>query len=143
MSIDTVKIDAAAPGGEIKVSSRSKPMAKIAFFGIFGIQNLGNECTLQAILYNARKRMKEGQFLAVSFNPGDTLNRHNLPALPMSYQDFTRVRPGRLAKMFRVLFKRPIGELMDWTKAVKSLRGTDLVVMTGTGMLTDYSTTAF
>ncbi len=31
--------------------------AKVVFFGIFGIQNLGNECTLQSILQNAQLRL--------------------------------------------------------------------------------------
>jgi polysaccharide pyruvyl transferase WcaK-like protein len=143
MSTNAAKAGTTACGDERQVVPRLKPPAKIAFFGIFGIQNLGNECTLQAIVHNARERLSDGQFCAISFDPGDTLHRHNLAAVPMSYQNFTRVRPGRLAKVFRILFRRIPGELMDWAKAVKALRGMDLVVMTGTGMLTDYSTTAF
>ncbi len=143
MSTDVIKGNATALGDETQVASASKRVAKVAFFGIFGIQNLGNECTLQAIVHNARIRLRDGQFCAISFDPVDTLHRHHLAALPMSYQDFTKVRSGRLAKVFRILFKRLPGELMDWAKAVKALRGTDLIVMTGTGMLTDYSTTAF
>jgi polysaccharide pyruvyl transferase WcaK-like protein len=61
----------------------------------------------------------------------------------MPFQNFTRVRPGRLANVFRILFRRIPGELMDWAKVIKCLRDTDLVVMTETGMLTDYSSTAF
>ena len=140
MVTDTVKLASERRGS---VVSRIKANPRVAFFGIFGIQNLGNECTLQAIVHNARERLGDGQFCAISFDPSDTLHRHHLAAFPMSYQDFTRVRPGRLAKLFRILFKRLPGELMDWVKAVRGLRGTDLVVMTGTGMLTDYSTTAF
>lgn len=115
---------------------------KVAFFGIFGVQNLGNECTLQAILDCARTRLGERNLYAISFNPGDTTERHNLPAYPVSAQDFSHVRQGKLAKVFRILFKRIPGELMDWMRAVKALRGTALIVMTGTGMLTDYSTNA-
>jgi polysaccharide pyruvyl transferase WcaK-like protein len=143
MSTNVVKADITVGGDEGKSIRGSKSTAKVAFFGIFGIQNLGNECTLQAIVHNARERLSDAQFCAISFNPADTLRRHNLAAFPMSYQDFSRARPGRLAKVFRILFKRIPGELMDWARAVKDLRGTNLVVMTGTGMLTDYSTTAF
>ncbi|MGB9105964.1 MAG: transposase [Terriglobales bacterium] len=48
----------AVPPRQDKLPSPStikKP--KIAFFGIFGIQNFGNECTLQAILH---KTAREG-----------------------------------------------------------------------------------
>jgi len=126
-----------------QVVSQNAAGAKIAFFGIFGIQNLGNECTLQAIVYNARKRMSDGQFCAISYNPSDTRQRHALAAFPITNQDFSKVRPGKLARVLRILFKRPFGELRDWLRAVRNLRGTRLVIMTGTGMLTDYSTTAF
>lgn len=143
MSTDMIPVTAAAPKVEIEANFQSKSAAKIAFFGIFGIQNLGNECTLQAIACNARNRLKKSQLIAISFSPEDTLHRHSLPALPMTFRDSSRIRSGRLARVFRVLFKRPPAELMDWAKAIKALRGTDLVVMTGTGMLTDYSTTAF
>ena len=119
---------------------------KVAFFGIFGIQNLGNECTLQAMLENARRHMPAAQIYAISFNPADTLQRHNLPAVPVTQQRFAgRVRsPGLRGKLVKVLriFRRIPGEWRDWRMAVRTLRGTDLVVMTGTGMLTDYMTTA-
>lgn len=120
--------------------------SKIAFFGIFGIQNLGNECTLQSILQNARLRLPGSEICAISFNPEDTERRHQLPAIPVSQQNFDGVvrRGGMRGKIEKVLrlSRRIPGEYMDWAKAVKALRGTDLVVMTGTGMLTDYMTTA-
>lgn len=115
---------------------------RIAFFGIFGIQNLGNECTLQAILLNVRKRLPLGQTIGISFDPDDTLARHRLPAVPVSEQNFQWVkrRTGGLSKLVRILRRIP-GELNDWLSAIRALRGTDLVIMTGTGMLTDYMTT--
>ncbi len=120
--------------------------SRIAFFGIFGIQNLGNECTLQSILQNARKCLPDQDIFAISFNPEDTSRRHNLAAFPVSKQNFAGVvrrsgLRGRLAKLLRICRRIP-GELGDWLTAIKTLRGTDLVVMTGTGMLTDYMTTA-
>src|SRR5215831_11098316 len=143
MSTDIAQIRS-TPSREAQAPERgAKPAAKVAFFGIFGVQNLGNECTLQAIVHNARERLSDGKFCAISFNPDDTLARHHLAASPMSRQNYTRIRPGRLAKIFRILFRRIPGELIDWVNAIKALRGKDLVVMTGTGMLTDYSTTAF
>jgi len=142
MSANIVKLIDPDSTEDRRVDGRPKRTAKITFFGTFGIQNLGNECTLQSIVLNARERLHDGQLYAVSYDPNDTLRRHNLTALPMSYQNFTKARAGRLAKVLHILLKRIPGDLIDLTKAVKDLRGTDLVVMTGTGMLTDYSTTA-
>jgi polysaccharide pyruvyl transferase WcaK-like protein len=45
--------------------------------------------------------------------------------------------------VLRKLFHGLPAELVDWFRACKALKGTDIVVMTGTGMLTDYSTTCF
>lgn len=67
-------------------SSPPSGQARIAFFGIFGIQNLGNECTLQAILHNARKALPDADVHAISFNPTDTVRRHRLDSIPVSLQ---------------------------------------------------------
>lgn len=137
-----VDYEAASPAENKLVSPAATRRPRVAFFGIFGIQNLGNECTLQAILHNARKRLPAGEIYGISFKPDDTLRRHKLTAIAVSQQNFAGVvRRGGLAKLLR-LCRRVPGELMDWVKAIKALRGTDLVVMTGTGMLTDYMTTA-
>lgn len=124
---------------------RRATRAKVAFFGIFGFHNIGNECTLQSILQGARRYLPGSEIYAISFDPADTLRRHGVPAVPVTKQTFGPPakpgRLGRLSKPFRVL-RRIKNELIDWAAAVKALRGTDLVVMTGTGMLTDYATSA-
>lgn len=123
-------------------SSTHQTRLKLAFFGIFGIQNLGNECTLQAILYNVREHLPTAELYGICSNPHDTSRRHNLKAVPISLQNFdwVRRRTRGLAKLPRILRRIP-GELKDWFTAVSTLRGTDLVVITGTGILTDYMTT--
>ena len=127
------------------LAPRKTSHAKVAFFGIFGIHNLGNECTLQSILQGARRHLPGSDIYAISFDPADTLRRHGLFAVPVTQQTFGPAARqgllGRLSKPFRVL-RRIKNEVKDWAAAVKALRGTDLVVMTGTGMLTDYMTTA-
>jgi polysaccharide pyruvyl transferase WcaK-like protein len=142
----SVDYEVEMPTEEKAGSATAASKTKIVFFGIFGIENLGNECTLQSILQNARERMSDAEVGAISFNPADTAKRHHLEAIPVSQQNFAGIvrrggLAGKLAKVMRMLRRIP-GEFNDWRKAVKSLRGTDLVVMTGTGMLTDYMTTA-
>jgi len=144
--VSTVDYEVAVPTEDKPASAAVTKKTKIVFFGIFGIQNLGNECTLQSIVQNARQRLPHADISAVSFSPSDTLQRHHLPSLPVSRQDFAKVKrrgglAGKLAKIGRLLGRIP-GEFNDWRQAVKGLRGTDVVFMTGTGMLTDYMTTA-
>lgn len=143
MTPNVVQAEPTADRRQQQVVPVAKRKRKISLFGIFGIQNLGNECTLQAIHYNSRERLGgDAEFSAISFNTEDTAQRHQLRSLPVTLQNYVNVRTGRLARLARILFRRIPGEIRDWITAVKNLRGTDMVFMTGTGMLTDYSTSA-
>ena len=142
----SVELEVTQPIVDQPVAPAPGTGAKVVFFGIFGIQNLGNECTLQSILQNAQLRLPGAEMSAVSFNTADTEQRHKLTAIPVTVQNFSKIArrggiAGKLAKVAR-LAKRVPSEINEWRQAVKSLRGTDVVVMTGTGMLTDYMTTA-
>ena len=123
---------------------------KIALYGIFGVQNIGNECTLQAMIYNLRQQLPEAELYSICYEPQDTLARHNLTAVPITARHSRNAGSGqlprqrnKLTRLLRILFLRVPGELFGWWKAFRVLKGTDLVVMTGTGMLTDYSGSSF
>jgi polysaccharide pyruvyl transferase WcaK-like protein len=123
---------------------------RIALFGIFGIENIGNECTLQAMLHNVRQRQPDADVYGICYQPRDTLRRHGLTAVPISSRHGHNgasgqvARPGnRLTRVLRILSRRVPSELAEWSRAWRVLRGTRLLVMTGTGMLTDYNTWAF
>lgn len=129
----------------------ARKRAKVAFFGIFGVRNLGNECTLQAILHNVRQRFPDGDIYSIAYEPDDTATRHSLTALPVTARHSrpdtgsaaTAGQSSKLARLLRVLFRRLPAEALGWLQAIRLLRGTDMVVMTGTGMLTDYSNSCF
>jgi polysaccharide pyruvyl transferase WcaK-like protein len=44
-------------------SKRSGKIARISFYGNFGAGNLGNECTLQAVIEQTRRRWPDAQLL--------------------------------------------------------------------------------
>lgn len=119
---------------------------KIALFGIFGVQNLGNECTLQAMLHNVRERLPRADVFSICYEPDDTSRRYGVPAVAVSSLHHRgKQQPpsrGRGGKLRRILLQRVPAELRAWFAAVKTLRGTDLVLMTGTGMMTDYNSNA-
>lgn len=119
---------------------------KIALFGIFGVQNIGNEYTLQAMLYNVRHRANEADVYSICYDPAETQRLHGLPARNINSARLARKLPPARKFLFRLLrgtFRRIPLELYDWVRAVFILRGTDLVIMTGTGMLTDYCSVTF
>ena len=150
MTTTTVQTETAA-GVTHRNASRSADdrtgQTKVCFYGVFGVQNLGNECTLQAILHNLRERLPNADVHAVCYRPEDTILRHNIPAVAICSESRTggpgTQRSGRLRRLMRILFQRIPGEIAHWWRAVQGLRGTSLVIMTGTGMITDYITTPF
>ena len=117
---------------------------RIAFWGNFGTGNWGNECTLQAIVHNARRVAPEAELLCICSEPDDTEKRHGIPAFPISYlRRSGAAGSGRhLPRALRVL-RRAAAEAREWGKTLSIARKLDAIVMTGTGMLTDDSEGAF
>src|SRR5262249_19746877 len=101
---------------------------EIIFLGNFGTQNLGNECTLHATIYNTVKRIPDAQLKCVCTVPQDTMRRHNIPAFnfqavpiaspeqPLNGQG-SSTEYGSLMKFLRKLFLRISVELQHWAKA--------------------------
>ena len=123
---------------------------KISFLGLFGQQNLGNECTLQAILFHARKHIPDVKIHCICTDPGDTSARYNIPAFPIAnrFADGFNSRKawesyGFLRRSLRKVFVQIPMELLHWLKAIKILKGTDMLAMPGTGFLSDYATRSF
>ena len=123
---------------------------KISFLGLFGQQNLGNECTLQAIIHNVRRYFPDAEITCICTGPDDTRIRHNITAFPIlnryarGYNSKeTREKYGLLRRLLRKVFIRIPMELLHWVKAFETLKGTYMLVVPGTGFLSDYSTHAF
>jgi polysaccharide pyruvyl transferase WcaK-like protein len=117
---------------------------KVAFWGNFGRGNLGNERTLQAIIHSTRKHLPGADLICVCTGPEKALELHNIPTFPIS--DHHRmwassetwfghsIPPIRLLQ--KVLLRVPV-ELCRWSEGFKTLGGTDMLIMAGTGVLTD------
>jgi polysaccharide pyruvyl transferase WcaK-like protein len=127
------------------VSAKSNKRARISLYGNFGAGNLGNECTLQAVIEQIIRRWPDAQLLCFCTNPEDVRTRHNIAALPSEAVDKTvakrsdRRRPrGRLARIFRIAFWRIPLELVHWVKCLRAISRTDMLVVAGTGIVADY-----
>jgi polysaccharide pyruvyl transferase WcaK-like protein len=113
---------------------------RIAFWGNFGTGNWGNECTLQAIVYNARAWVPDAELLCVCTEPTDTEARHGLRSFPISHvRRQLGERMGKRPSLPARFFRRAWLEALEWAKTFQIARELDTVVMTGTGMLTDDS----
>lgn len=107
---------------------------RIGFWGPFGTRNLGNECTLHAMLDGARRHRASAELVGVCLEPSDTTSRHQVAALPISVEPAPSFLPlpGPLRKL-----RRPLWELTDWVRVLRAARGLDMLVVTGTGIITD------
>jgi polysaccharide pyruvyl transferase WcaK-like protein len=123
---------------------RGKPK-KIAFYGFFGQENLGNECTLQAIIYNTRKYFSDAEFKCICSVPEDVRIRYNIPAFPMwKMCDGVWPRPrNRLLRLVRKFLIQIPMELLHWVKAFRTLKGIHMLIFPGTGLLTDAYSKSF
>ena len=114
----------------------------ITFFGNFGTQNLGNEFTLRAIIENTRKQLPEAMVTCVCPGPRATAEAHRIPAVLISYRfagaSTPRASDNAVKKLIRRLAIRIPREVGEWLRAFRTLKGTDMLVMTGTGMLGDF-----
>jgi polysaccharide pyruvyl transferase WcaK-like protein len=114
---------------------------KISTFGVFGWYNLGNNCTLEAFLDNAHKFAPGAKLSCICPNPARITDVYHIPAFPISRTPGKawHLNKNRSLIVLSKVLNRGIAEPIVWTKAYKYLRDSDLLVMTGTGMLDDGS----
>lgn len=116
------------------VTSQGSRAPRIALWGNFGSGNLGNEATLQALVCNVRRLLPQASLTAVCSVPEDTRFRHGLPAVEISP---TRQRTAARQTPRLALLARLICEGAGWTRACRTARGLDALLVAGTGVLTD------
>ena len=114
----------------------------VALFGMFGVGNLGNECTLQAILLNLRRFLPNAQVRCICGGPHETALSCNVPAFAIRDMLLPPL-DSRILRLLRRLFLGIFIELGRWVKVIKKLAGAHMLVMTGTGMLSDVGISPF
>ena len=110
---------------------------KIAFFGHFDSTNFGNEGTLQAILYHLRCFEPNVEVTCICTGPEATTKTHNIKAIPIAETLVGFWSPrnsvGRVVRKVCRLASEPYG----WIIGLIRLRHTDMLIIPGTGVLTD------
>jgi polysaccharide pyruvyl transferase WcaK-like protein len=111
---------------------------RIAFFGHFGTQNTGNESTLLAILSRLRVTFPDSDFCCVCSEPDVVVETYGIDAVPISGRG-ARLWDRRLPIGRRVAttLAATIEELVDYVRTFRRLRGTTMMIIPGTGLLTD------
>jgi len=123
-----------APQRRTDPESRSQ----IALFGNFGAGNLGNESTLMAMLENLQRLLPEADVRCICSIPDVVSADYGIAAVPMVSPGAVRWRPR--SRFLRALKKLLLGvpnEISRWMEAHRALRDTDLLIVVGTGLLTN------
>lgn len=111
---------------------------RICFFGHFGSPNFGNEITLQSVLYHVRRLLPEAEVACICTGPEALAATQNIETIPISR---TFVKSGKLrsrvARLLRRIFIGVPSELCRWFEPFKALKATDVLIIPGTGLLTD------
>lgn len=122
----------------ISSSRRGGRPKKISFFGHFGRNNFGNESTLQAILYNLRELVPDAQFSCICTGPVQAAETYKVASIPI---ESVVIKPwpirNQMVRLLRKIFVGIPSEMYRWLKAFHALRNTDLLIIPGTGLLTD------
>src|SRR5246500_802683 len=126
-------------------SQSMKSPRKISLYGNFGAGNLGNECTLQAVIEQIWRRWPDAQLLCFCTNPQDVRTRHNIAAFPSEAVNRTATERygsnalrGQLTRAFRIAFQRIPLELAHWMKCLHTVSHSDMLIVAGTGIVADY-----
>lgn len=110
---------------------------RIAVFGHFDGTNLGNEATLEAFLFNLHRIQPNADVTCICTGPKITAATHRIGAVPIARTYVKSWAPrNRLAKAARQLCIW-IGEPIRWLECIANLWGADILVIPGTGLLTD------
>jgi polysaccharide pyruvyl transferase WcaK-like protein len=112
------------------------PPGKISFFGMFGVGNLGNEATLQAMLHNVRRFLPNAGVSCICAGPEAVAQNYSIPAYLIREFPLPPLNSQKLRLLRKALLAIPL-ELCRWLMVARRLKSTDMVVMTGTGMLSD------
>jgi polysaccharide pyruvyl transferase WcaK-like protein len=112
---------------------QSRP-CRIGFFGKFGSGNLGNDGSLEAVWEHMRRACPDAQFVCICTDPEIIRERFAIEVLPINWSSCSRGRFAWLNERFR---KVP-GKLVDVFNTVKGVRGLDMIMVPGTGILDDF-----
>lgn len=113
---------------------------RITLYGLFGIRNIGNECTLHATLENVRRLLPSAEVSCIGADPGPVTADYGIHAAPIDplgdpAAPILQHRRGRAAKAWRMLFTHLPHEMANFWRMLRMVgRGTTLSI-TGTGVL--------
>ena len=107
---------------------------RIAFLGIFGSGNFGNDASLAAMVQFIRRARPDADLTCICPDPDNVERAFQLKAIQMSWSGL----PALWFQLFnRVLLKFP-SRIINFFRALLHIRRFDLMVVPGTGIFDDF-----
>ena len=116
---------------------KQKPV-RISLFGNFGSTNPGNEATLLAVISRLRLLLPECELCCICGFPGNVIAGHGIRAVPCTVRS-ERIwdRQAPLSERVRLALPGLREEAREYVRAWRTLEDEDLLIVPGTGLLTD------
>jgi polysaccharide pyruvyl transferase WcaK-like protein len=144
MELDGHDVVATSPAGIGRdqmygvAKARLRKKRKVYFFGNFGKGNLGNEATFQTILAHLRRFDPGAEVACICTEPEITAATHSVPTISISADTIRTWTPrNRVARMWHRLTVGIPAECRRWWDAFVALKDADVLIVPGTGLLTD------
>ena len=111
---------------------------KISLFGHFGTLNLGNEATLLAMVSRLRLAFPNRELCCICTGPEDVIAAHGITSVPHTARS-RRIwnRRFSLGKRLGLAFFGLSEEFGEYIRAWRTLGGTEMFIVPGTGLITD------
>ena len=109
---------------------RPASVRSVAFYGLLGSGNIGNDASLETLLWWFQDRMPGVQLSCVTIAPAETRARYGLRSLPLAMQG-----PSNQARLKLSVPRRIIGRIRDVPHAAQIARSADAVLVPGMGVL--------
>lgn len=126
--------DAPAAALSAQPTTAARGPARIALFGLFGCGNLGNDGSLQAMLEYLAASRPSAEIVCICDDRDVVRHKFGVSTIPISGSRESE-RTGRSGRSR--LGKIP-GKVFDLFRAVRQMRGFDVMIVPGTGILDDF-----
>jgi polysaccharide pyruvyl transferase WcaK-like protein len=111
---------------------------RICLFGHFGSPNFGNEITLVSILQHISSRLPGAEVACICTGPDALAAAQGIKTVPITRRFLKFWKPrSRLSTSLRRVLAGVACEPYRWFDAFKTLRGANMLIIPGTGLLTD------
>lgn len=118
--------------------ARHEPRHRIALLGLFGIGNMGNDASMEAMLRFLEQQARGCSVHCLSVDPEAIRRTYGVETIRLN----SRFQSRLLFWLDKTLFRIP-GGLVDLVRTIRAARRFDLLVAPGTGLLDDFGTGPF